>query len=524
MSYIALYRKYRPQSFGEVAEQETIVNILSQALRLGKISHAYLFAGPKGTGKTTVARIFAKGLNCINGPTDKPCQSCKNCAAITNGNSLDVLEIDAASNRGIDEIRELKGKVNYVPVSSKYKVYIIDESHMLTPQAFNALLKTLEEPPSNVLFILATTEPDKIPPTILSRCEHFYFKPITIAGLSKKIKYVSEKEGINITEDAIHLIARVSSGSLRNSLSLLDQVITMYGDNINDEQVRSLLEVPDENLLSSFIDSIITNNPVEVLNKINLLKDSGKDAKVFIFELIDYLQDLITGKVSGFETLSAKRDQNMIEIMREQSKNTYLKKMTEISEILLEAAAKIKLYRDPYFPILLSSLNMMNFEEYRQVQSVSTKKEELELRKEVQIPYESEIPKTAQEPGLISIDTIKTRWEEITNLVKSNNAPLYAMLIRVYPVELREDLLVLGAEKDFYLTMLKKTENISTIEKAVKDIIGKPIRVTFAEPEKKQDISKDEIIQEISQRKEIKSILKLFDGAITDVKDSEEEK
>ena len=294
MNYIALYRKYRPQTFEEVVEQDTIVKILRQALKQNKIAHAYLFAGPKGSGKTTVARIFAKGLNCINGPTDAPCMKCKNCISITNGTNLDVLEIDAASNRGIDEIRDLKEKVYYVPVASKYKVYIIDEAHMLTMQAFNALLKTLEEPPSNVVFILATTEPDKIPSTIVSRCERFYFKPISAQGLFNKIKDVATQEKVEISDGAALLISKFSSGSLRNALSILDQAITMYGEKIDEDGIRSLLDVPNENIFTDYLYALLKNDTNAIINILNMVKEGGRDPKIFINELIDYIQDIIT--------------------------------------------------------------------------------------------------------------------------------------------------------------------------------------------------------------------------------------
>lgn len=536
MNYIALYRKYRPQTFEEVVEQQTVVKILKQALKLDKISHAYLFAGPKGSGKTTVARIFSKGLNCVNGPTDKPCLTCNNCKSITNGTSLDVIEIDAASNRGIDEIRELKDKINYVPVNSKFKVYIIDETHMLTPYAFNALLKTLEEPPQNVVFILATTEPDKIPATIMSRCEHMFFKPISIEGLSNKIREVAKNESATIDDEAINLIAKVSSGSLRNSLSLLEQLITLYDDNISVEKVRNLLEIPDENFISNFIDALLENKPDEILSKVSLMKEGGKDAKVFISEIIDYLQDLIIGTITGFESVSTKRDKRTLEIMKDQAKKSHIKKLTDFSSKFIEILNKLKFHKDPFFPIIIASLSMMNLEEIQfnkqsKQEQVLLEKEEVkeEIKKTTETVNEEkiEIESTELSKSIstsLSIEDIKNRWEEIKAIIKNKSSPLHAMLIHVNPVELKEDLLVLDTEKDFFLTMLRKQENIQIIENALKSILGKDIRIAFAEHKEKVILSKEDIFKEVAKKKEIDSLLKLFDGAITDIKDSEEEK
>jgi len=221
---MALYRKYRPQTFEEVVGQSHVTEILTKALDNQKISHAYLFAGPKGSGKTSCARIFAKGLNCETGITSKPCNECESCKLINEGHSLDVIEIDAASNRGVDEIRELRERVKYRPAQSRYKVYIIDEAHMLTREAFNALLKTLEEPPEYVVFILATTDPQKIPPTVLSRCQRFRFKKLTSDEVFQILENVCKSEGFSYQREALELIAEVSDGAVRDALNLLEQI------------------------------------------------------------------------------------------------------------------------------------------------------------------------------------------------------------------------------------------------------------------------------------------------------------
>lgn len=529
MNYIALYRKYRPQTFKEVVEQDTIVKILRQALKQKKIAHAYLFAGPKGSGKTTVARIFAKGLNCENGPTDEPCMSCNNCQGITNGTNLDVVEIDAASNRGIDEIRDLKEKIYYVPVYSKYKVYIIDEAHMLTIQAFNALLKTLEEPPSNVVFILATTEPEKIPATIISRCERFYFKPISIDGLFNKIKEVANKEHASITDGAALLIARFASGSLRNALSILDQAITLYDNEIKEDNIRALLDIPDENVFSKLLLSIVRGEVSEILKLINMAKESGRDAKAFLNELIEYIQDMITGKVlNDFKPLESKRDPNFIEVMREQSRYFSLRQLNEYANKYLDTINKLKLYQDSYFPILLTSLELAKVEAVATVEPTVEREEVVtpEVVEEITISGVEEAPLVEKElsESIITIEQVKARWGEILNIVKGRNAPLYAILLRVNPVEIHEDTISLLPEKKFYLTMLRTSENTDMLLEAIKKVIGKEFKINFVEPGEEVILSKEEKIEQIKQKKEVQEILKLFDGTITDVKDFEEER
>lgn len=240
MAYLALYRAWRPQNFKDVIGQEHIIKTLENALINNKFSHAYLFSGPRGTGKTSVAKIFSKAINCNNSIDGNPCNKCNTCVGITNGSIMDVIEIDAASNRGIEEIREIRENVKFTPTETKYKVYIIDEVHMLTTEAFNALLKTLEEPPEHVIFILATTEQHKIPLTIISRCQNFDFKRVSTKHMINRLKYVGEAEGYQIEEDALTLIARYSDGGMRDALSLLDQVMAVSDNTIIVDSILNI--------------------------------------------------------------------------------------------------------------------------------------------------------------------------------------------------------------------------------------------------------------------------------------------
>lgn len=297
MAYVALYRKWRPQGFDSLVGQEAVRTALTNALETGRIAHAYLFAGPRGTGKTSTAKILAKAVNCEHGPTPNPCNKCQNCVRINDGTSMDVFEIDAASNRGIDEIRDLREKVAFAPVNGRYKVYIIDEVHMLTTEAFNALLKTLEEPPPHVIFILATTEPHKIPATIHSRCQRFDFKRVTDSDIVKRLREVADGSGIAADDDALQLIAVQADGGMRDALSLLDQCGVM-AERVSAETVRSVLGIVGREALRELVKAIGEGNVPEALELLEALLAGGKDVKQIITELAEYLRAVLLYKAS----------------------------------------------------------------------------------------------------------------------------------------------------------------------------------------------------------------------------------
>ncbi|MGI6649558.1 MAG: DNA polymerase III subunit gamma/tau [Bacillota bacterium] len=293
MSYVALYREWRPQSFQEVVGQSHITRTLLNALKQERVSHAYLFCGPRGTGKTSVAKILAKAVNCLDSQAGEPCNQCLNCQSITAGSSLDVLEIDAASNRGIDEIRELRERVQFVPSGGRFRVYIIDEVHMLTTEAFNALLKTLEEPPGHVVFVLATTEAHKVPTTILSRCQRFDFHRIALADLAERLRLVAEKQNISISEEALMAIVRTAEGGMRDALSLLDQCAGFADSVVSLEDVNQVLGTVSETLLAQTVDALAQNEPATLLRLVEEAVNQGKDVRKFVRDLIGYLRDLL---------------------------------------------------------------------------------------------------------------------------------------------------------------------------------------------------------------------------------------
>ena len=290
--YLALYRKYRPRTFDEVIGQDHIITTLKNQIKLDKISHAYLFTGSRGTGKTTTAKIFAKAINCTNSSDGSPCLECETCKALDKTN-IDVLEIDAASNNGVDEIRDLREKVKYPPVVGKYKVYIIDEVHMLSTSAFNALLKTLEEPPAHTVFILATTEVHKLPATILSRCIRFDFKLVSVEDLSAILRKILKEEGVTFDEQAISVIARAGEGSVRDTLSIADRCVSYSGNNLTYQKVVEVLGISEKETLIALSDLILKKDVGSALVELDKVLSSGKSPLVFASNLISYFRDLL---------------------------------------------------------------------------------------------------------------------------------------------------------------------------------------------------------------------------------------
>jgi DNA polymerase-3 subunit gamma/tau len=298
VTYQALYRVFRPQRFADVVGQEHVTKTLQSALLQNKISHAYLFSGPRGTGKTSAAKIFAKAVNCEHAPTAEPCNQCPACIGITNGTIPDVLEIDAASNNRVDEIRDIRDKVKFAPTSVRYKVYIIDEVHMLSIGAFNALLKTLEEPPKHVIFILATTEPHKIPLTIISRCQRFDFRRIPLPSIVARLRHVVNQQGIEAADEALSAIARAADGGMRDALSLLDQAISFSDGQLLLEDVLAMTGAVSSATLASLVQAIYEKDTAMVLQLLEKMMDQGKDPNRLIEDLIFYYRDLLLYKTA----------------------------------------------------------------------------------------------------------------------------------------------------------------------------------------------------------------------------------
>jgi DNA polymerase-3 subunit gamma/tau len=300
--YQVIARKYRPASFSELISQEHVRTTLSNAITLKRIAHGYILSGQRGTGKTTVARIIARCLNCVNGPAAEPCGECSSCKEISSGNSVDVIEIDAASNRGINEMRELRENVRYRPARDRYKVFIIDEAHQITTEAFNALLKTLEEPPEWVVFILCTTESHKIPVTIASRCQQFSIRSVDYEELVSRMRWICEQEGIQADDEALGILAHVGEGSVRDSLSALDQAIACCGNSLNAGELRSLMGLFSVQSLQEVSDALLQSDPQRMLEIVQELERNGRSLQHFCRELSRYFRNLLVSRISGSET------------------------------------------------------------------------------------------------------------------------------------------------------------------------------------------------------------------------------
>jgi DNA polymerase-3 subunit gamma/tau len=311
MSYQVIARKWRPQTFKDLVGQEHVTGTLANAIKNDRVAHAYIFSGARGVGKTTAARILAKALNCVKGSTPEPCGVCDSCKEIAAGTSLDVIEIDAASNRGIDQIRELREMVRYAPAAARSKVVILDEAHMLTGEASNALLKTLEEPPDRVIFVMATTEPENLEDTIRSRSQHFHFRALTFNEIAERIKYIAKEEGLTIADGAVAVIARMAEGSMRDSLSLLEQARAYCGDNIPDKEVRELLGVVSEDALNELVEAIAAASADRALALVHTFQKEGRNLQHFCREAIRHIRNLLITRVCGetSDLIDATRDQ-----------------------------------------------------------------------------------------------------------------------------------------------------------------------------------------------------------------------
>ncbi|HHW01835.1 MAG TPA: DNA polymerase III subunit gamma/tau [Thermoanaerobacterales bacterium] len=346
MSYIALYRKYRPRDFDEIVGQDAIVTTLKNQIKSEKVGHAYLFCGMRGTGKTSTARVFAKALNCEKGPTVNPCNECASCRAINGGSMVDVIEMDAASNRGIDDIRDLREKVNFPPSEGRYKVYIIDEVHMLTTEAFNALLKTLEEPPRHVVFILATTEPNKLPPTILSRCMRFDFRRVSTRELVKRMKEVAADVGVEAEDMALAQLARSSQGSVRDALSLLDRAVAFGGNKLLYGDVLDLLGAVSREVLYEVSGAVLQKDGGRMLGIVDDMATRGKDLFRFVDDLMEHYRNILLVAIGADRQLIDVVDEEYPELQK-LAGNYSQEKILSIIDILKDASNDMKWSSQP---------------------------------------------------------------------------------------------------------------------------------------------------------------------------------
>ena len=492
--YQALYRKYRPKNFNEMIGQEVIVKTLQNAINKNKISHAYLFTGPRGTGKTSAAKIFAKTINCENLENGIPCEECVCCTQINNQQNVDIIEIDAASNNGVDEIRELKNKVNLVPSISKYKVYIIDEVHMLSTSAFNALLKTLEEPPSHVIFILATTDPHKVLPTILSRCQRFDFKKVSVNKIHERLKYICEQENITIEDTALDEISRLANGGLRDALSILDQVNAYSENKITSDDVHEVNGTITQNNLKAFVLNIIHNKLQEIFSEIDSYDSSGKNFLKLTEELILFYKNiLLIKKIPNyfndevnklyFEFLDYIDDEKLISIINELNNTFFNIKNTNNSRLLFELSI-LKI-----IDIQNNNINKTNEQNIinDSISNIDNLKDEINIKK---LEQKSIIDQNIIEK-LKTVQDIRIN-NALANLKKSNIINLKNQLSSINNLILDPDygeivsMLFDGeikAASDEYIVFVFKTENITNMFNysllEVEDFFNKKFNVNY---------------------------------------------
>jgi DNA polymerase-3 subunit gamma/tau len=503
MEYQSLYRKWRPQTFEDIIGQGHITQTLINAISLSRISHAYIFSGPRGVGKTTTARILAKSLNCEKGPTPHPCNKCERCNRITDGYSMDVIEIDGASNRGIDDIRDLRNKVKFAPAEGKYKVYIIDEVHMLTTEAFNALLKTLEEPPSHVIFIFATTNPHKIPSTILSRCQWFNFRRISLADIVAKLDMIVKDEKLNIDNKTLNIIARSSTGSMRDAESALDQIIAYCGKDINSQSVREVLGIIEEEVFFEFTEAIIKDDTLKGIEIINRTSDLGGDASQFVKNLMRYVHNLSIAKVCQKEILNLQgifiEDR---ERLLKQSKTIKLEKLFNIVDYLAEVERKMRYTRHPW--ILLEMLvikftagencsleeveeekdeHFLDFSAKKDV-SISSKKnaetrEEVPPKKKIQDKIKSKEGSSVKAKELPINLELTQAWPTILDRIKKTKMAVYSFIIANNLITIENNKLIIGFDKEytFHKESLEKKNNKVLLQELIKEETGRLLTI-----------------------------------------------
>ncbi|MDI9419010.1 MAG: DNA polymerase III subunit gamma/tau [Firmicutes bacterium] len=490
MAYLSLYRRWRSQSFDEVVGQTHIVQALKNTLDSGKISHAYLFAGPRGTGKTTTARLFAKGLNCVDGPTSNFCGQCPQCVEITQGNSLEVIEVDGASNRGIEEIRKLRELVQYVPANGRFKVYIIDEVHMLTPGAFNALLKTLEEPPQRVVFILATTDPQKVPTTILSRCQRYDFRRFPVKDIKSHLQYVLTKEGIVPDDDALEIIAEHAGGGMRDALSIVEQCLA-YSDKLSADTVSTVLGVATRERIVGFIKALDQQDSAELFKLIQDLYLDGKSLSQFVRDLLAFLRKAVVHQTT-LPDIGIEWDNERLQ---------------QIMAAFSECERDMRFVSDTSIPLELAVLRLL--QPPADIQGLEARIEQLEQRlanlehSGVRFIDDSSAPKAEEkEPATVQLNplsedqeklkVIQAKWQDFLQLLRNERLiQPEAFLREGFPVSLKAGQLVIAFPKGrgFHKASIEQDRHREPAERALLKMFGcsLAIKCTIGKVEQQMD-------------------------------------
>ena len=582
MSYLVLARKWRPQTFEDVVGQRPITQALQNALATQRVAHAFLFAGPRGVGKTSVARILAKALNCQEGPTAHPCDHCSFCKEVREGISVDVLEIDGASNRGINEVRELRENVKYLPAKNKYKVYIIDEVHMLTTEAFNALLKTLEEPPPHVIFVFATTEPHKIPLTILSRCQRYDFKRIPLASILEHLRKIATQEGVEVSDQSLHLIAREAEGSMRDAQSLLDQVLSFSGQKVSDEEVVEVLGVVDRKILHEAVRALADGDRARLLQIVEEVHGFGYDLKEFCEELARLVHDLMVLKVFPQGSAEAGR---LIDLPEEEVRDlaglTEKLSLEEINSLFRSLLVAHDEAARSAFPRLVLEMTLIRVARRKPILSVEEVLERLRVMEERLLSGGAISSPSAAEPASPPVmqaegqpgpplgvgneepDTpapaksdkdigaggekvsegsaagvpgeLDGVWKEFVHFAKKKKPPFASLLEHGYPLALENDSLQIGyPEKSFYLERMEEADNRSLLGTLGAEFFKRPMRVQVvglksdavlrgyranAEEEKGRKKNSRDEKQEALNHPLVREAINIFGGRVVEIKD-----
>lgn len=521
--YKALYRKHRPDSFDGIVGQDMVIRTLKNQIKNGQIAHAYLFCGPRGTGKTSTAKVFSKAINCENIKEDGPCGVCDVCESMASGSNMDIIEIDAASNNSVDDVRDLREKVKFPPTKGSYKVYIIDEVHMLSQGAFNALLKTLEEPPKHVVFILATTEPHKLPATILSRCQRFDFKRIGQGTIVEWIRSIAQKEGLDIEESALYSIARQAEGGARDALSLLDQSIGLYGKKISNEGILSILGTASQDFLFTTVDDLIAGRVQGLLEAINKLVDNGKDLSVFVKDFNGHLRDMLVAKLCDKPSDLIDRESSELDRLINQAQGASETRLVRAVEILSELLAYIKKSSQPRILLELALIKICRPSQEDSYDALIDRIELLEKqvkdnsqrlprqmteavavyekepspnasidiveRVPAKEDYESDpgpesslepdsIPMPKDEGAKAKVKDPMANWSQILELVRKDRIAIYGLLADAKP-RLKENRLILyfPPMQGFYAAAIDKEDNKAYLEGLIKQLTGTDLRL-----------------------------------------------
>ena len=532
MAYISLYRKWRPQTFEEVIGQEYVTRTLSNSLRKGNLAHAYLFAGPRGTGKTSTARILAKALNCEEGPTPNPCNHCRSCREITDGTSVDVIEIDAASNNRVDDIRDLRERVIFSPAAARMKVYVLDEAHMITSQAFNALLKTLEEPPPHVVFVLATTEPHKMPPTILSRCQRYDFRSVPVSMLSDHLARVAEAEGIETNEKALRLIARRARGSARDALVILEQVMS-YGDGVVDEAgVAGFLGLVEDEMLVELGDCLAGGNAAGAVAMVEKAYEEGRDLVQFTREAQEHFRRVFLLQHADLGPEDLEVDETAYAAMRRQAEGLPPDRAFHFIITLREAWKEMQATASPRLVLEGALIGMARSELDISPQALSARMRKLEIEVEkltrklaagtapadiqamrpvslrepeqpdtaasgasteeapardesaeseavAEVAVMPEVPGAVEVTAQFDLAAVRRAWPQVKEAVKERKITTHAFLLEGKPLEVQGDELyiVFPADRSFHRGEMEKEDNRRILEEAVEEVLGAAVRV-----------------------------------------------